>query len=295
MSMKERGRRKEMNIVKAFDTEAMQAFEPEAKVGLLATVTPDGLPHMTLITTLQAKTPQQLIWGQFIEGRSKAFVRTNPKTAFLILTMDRRLWRGRAIWTHAVKEGPDYDMFNTKPMFRYNAYLGIHTVHYMDLVDTCGCEKLPLAAIGISTLLTALTKWPARTHIHDHILKPWAQKLFNGLATLKFIATIGTDGFPAITPILQCQAADSRRLAFAPCAYKEDLAAIPDGAPAAVFALSMQMEDCLVRGAYLKTIPRTRLSGLDIDWVYNAIPPVPGQIYPPLELESINLSGSWDA
>ncbi len=35
----------------------MKQFEPEAKVGLIATVNPEGLPHITLITALQAKTP----------------------------------------------------------------------------------------------------------------------------------------------------------------------------------------------------------------------------------------------
>ena len=32
----------------------VEAFETEAKVGLLATLGPEGLPHLTLITTLQA-------------------------------------------------------------------------------------------------------------------------------------------------------------------------------------------------------------------------------------------------
>ncbi|MEN6475556.1 MAG: pyridoxamine 5'-phosphate oxidase family protein, partial [Syntrophaceae bacterium] len=142
-----------MKIYTTFDAEATQAFEPEAKVGLLATVNPAGLPHITLITALQAKSPEQMMWGQFTEGRSKAHVRSNPKTGFLILTMDRRLWRGKAVWTHAVNEGADYVMFNSKPMFRYNAYFGIHTVHYMDLVGTYGRENLPLGAIVASSLM----------------------------------------------------------------------------------------------------------------------------------------------
>lgn len=276
-----------MKKLTAFDQEAMQAFEPEAKVGLLATVNPDGLPHITLITALQAKTPQQLIWGQFTEGRSKAHVRANPKTAFLILTMDRKLWRGRAVWTHAVKEGPDYEMFNTKPMFRYNAYFGIHTVHYMDLVETSGREGLPLGAIVASSLLTALAKHQARTHLTDRILKPWAEGLFNGMATLKFIAHVGPDGFPVITPLLQCQAADSHRLAFVPLAYRSELARIPERAPVAVFGLSMQMEDCLVRGTYRKHDGRIPLGMVDIDWVYNSMPPAPGQIYPEVALKPV--------
>jgi hypothetical protein len=276
-----------MKRVNAFDAVAMQAFEPEAKVGLLATANPDGLPHITLITAMQAKTPTQIIWGQFTEGLSKAHVRKNPKTAFLILTMDRKLWRGKALWTHSRKEGDDYEMFNTKPMFRYNAYLGIHTVHYMNLVETYGMESLPLPKIVLASLLTKLGKPLAKTQIKDRILKPWGEGLFNRIDALKFIAYIGSDGFPVIIPILQCQASDSRRLAFSPLAYARELETIPEGAPVAVFGLSMQMEDCLVRGVYRKRGSTLPLSIIDIDWVYNSMPPKSGQIYPELELKPV--------
>src|SRR4030042_6567168 len=75
----------------------LKQFEPEAKVGLIATINQEGLPHITLITALQAKTPDKLIWGQFSEGQSKENVKTNPKTGFLIMTLNRRLWRGEGL------------------------------------------------------------------------------------------------------------------------------------------------------------------------------------------------------
>ena len=122
----------------------IKAFEPEAKIGLIATVNPDGLPHITMISSIRAKSPTQLMWGQFCEGLSKKNVTTNPKTGFLVMTPDRRLWRGKAKWTHTEeKQGEDFEMYNNTPMFRYNAYFGIHTVHYMDLIETHGQEKLP--------------------------------------------------------------------------------------------------------------------------------------------------------
>jgi len=129
---------------KVFNDADMKAFEPEAKVGLLATVNPEGLPHITLITALQASAPDQLIWGQFSEGMSKGHVLENPRTAFLIMTLDKHLWRGKALWTHKKQEGDEFEMFNNKPMFRYNSYFGIHTVHYMDLKETGGRENFPL-------------------------------------------------------------------------------------------------------------------------------------------------------
>ncbi|MBW2599206.1 MAG: pyridoxamine 5'-phosphate oxidase family protein, partial [Deltaproteobacteria bacterium] len=69
-----------MKPFREFDINDMKEFEPEAKVGLIATINPEGLPHITLITALQAKTPSQMIWAQFTEGMSKKNVRTNPHT-----------------------------------------------------------------------------------------------------------------------------------------------------------------------------------------------------------------------
>lgn len=268
----------------------MKQFEPEAKVGLIATVNPEGLPHITLITALQAKTPEKLIWGQFSEGQSKRNVKINPKTGFLIMTLDRSLWRGRALWTHQMTHGEDYEMFNNKPMFRYNAYFGIHTVHYMDLIETYGSESLPLLQIGLGSILTKAAKSAAKENRRvERILKPWAEGLFNRLGAIKFLSYVRDDGFPAIIPLIQCQAADSTRLVFSPIAYREELSALPQGSPVAVFGLTLDMEDVLVRGLFAG-FGRYRgitLGCVELDWVYNSMPPKPGQIYPVQKLEAV--------
>ncbi len=278
-----------MNVFKEFKTEDMKEFEPDAKIGLLATINPEGLPHLTLITAMQAKMPTQLVWGQFSEGLSKKHVKTNPNTAFMIMSLKRDLWRGKAVWTHEEKEGEDYEMFNRKPMFRYNTYFGIHTVHFMDLVETYGREKLPMGAIVKGAVITKCIKGLARTRQPSHILKPWAQKLFNRLDSLKFLTYIGTDGFPVIIPVIQCQAADSRRLAFAPAAYNDELKEIKEGTPVAIFGMTLQMEDILIRGIFtgFRRFLGLKLGIADIEWVYNSMPPVQGQIYPARELKPV--------
>jgi len=268
----------------------LKQFEPEAKVGLIATINQEGLPHITLITALQAKTPDKLIWGQFSEGKSKQNVKTNPKTGFLIMTLDRSLWRGKALWTHQATHGEDYEMFNNKPMFRYNAYFGIHTVHYMDLVETYGRESLPLLQIGLGSILTKAFKSAVKQKNHTgRILKPWAEGLFNRLDAIKFLAYVGDDGFPAIIPLIQCQAGDSTRLAFSPLAYHEELSSLRQGSSVAIFGLTMDMEDVLVRGVFAGFGRHwgVTLGCVDIVWVYNSMPPKPGQIFPAQKLEAV--------
>jgi hypothetical protein len=116
----------------AFSAADLQSFAVPMKIGLLATVNPQGLPHLTLISTLQGSAPQTVTWGQFTEGLSKRHVRQNPRTGFMIMTLDKRLWRGKATWTRVAKTGPEFEMYNNQPMFRYNSYFGIHSVYHGD-------------------------------------------------------------------------------------------------------------------------------------------------------------------
>lgn len=276
-------------MLTSFDEKDLGEFEPEAKVGLVATVNPEGLPHITLITALQAKTPEKLLWGQFTEGLSKEHVKGNPKTGFLIMTRDRSLWRGKALWTHQARTGEDFVMFNNKPMFRYNAYCGIHTVHYLDLVGTWGREALPVGRIALSVLLTKMAKSRARADRPGRVLKVWAEGLFNRMDALKFLSYVDGDGFPVIVPLIPCQAPDSTRLVFSPHAYRRELDNLKPGMTAAVFGLTLDMEDVLVRGVF-KGFERHRgakLGVIDLTWVYNSMPPIPGQIYPEKDLRPV--------
>ncbi|MCX5849634.1 MAG: hypothetical protein NTW65_09310 [Deltaproteobacteria bacterium] len=271
-------------------TEAdMMAFAPAEKVGIIATVTPEGLPHMSLLTSVMAAKPNQLTVGEFCQGKSKEYMQQNPKIGFAILTLDKKLWRGKALWTHLKKEGPEYEIYNNQPMFRYNTYFGINTVHYFDLTETTEGNMLPLASVVKSALLTKMAKAGTAKGNQERVLSYFGEKLFNALDSIKFLSFIGDDGFPVIIPVIQCQAADSSRLAFHPGAFGDELNTLKPGMMVAVFCLTMQMEDVLVRGIF-NGYSRYRgitLGTLDIDWVYNSMPPNHGRIYPPVPLERV--------
>jgi len=272
-----------------FTEQEIAAFKPAEKIGLVTSINPDGLPHTTLITSIQAASASQMTLGQFCKGKSKEHIQKNPRIAFLIMTMDRKMWRGRAHWTHLRQEGPEYEEYNNQPMFRYNAYFGINTVHYLDLVETGGEERLPLGGIVAASLITRMAKSAARGDSGGRILKPFAEKLFNRLDALKFIAYIDSDGWPVMVPVIQCHAADSRRLVFSPLAYSDELLRIPAKAAVSVFGITMGMEDVMVRGRFAG-FSRARLFKMgvvDIDWVYNSMPPCHGQIYPEIPLQPV--------
>ena len=52
---------------------------------------------MSLITSIQAKTPGQLMFGQFSEGRSKSHVKTHPQVGFLVMNREKELARQGAM------------------------------------------------------------------------------------------------------------------------------------------------------------------------------------------------------
>jgi len=278
-----------MTLKHHFSKDEMTVFEPAEKIGLVACVNPDGQIHLTLITSIMACRPDQLTLGQFCMGLSKWYMQLNPQVGFLIMTMDKRLWRGKARWTHKKTDGPEYEIYNDIPMFRYNAYFGINTVHYLDLVETYGEEKLPMGKIIPAAMTTKLAKGAAATGSEERILKPFAESLFNQLDSLKFIAYVGNDGFPIIIPAIQCQASDSRRIVFSTLPYNDELQAIEVGARLAILGVNMKMQTVLVRGTF-QGFHKYRLSTmgvLDIDWVYNSMPPSHGQIYPEVALEAV--------
>jgi hypothetical protein len=277
------------NNLNQFTPEDITTLDVELKVGLLATVTPEGQPHLTMLSTLRPYAPGGLVFGQFTEGLSKDYIRQNPKSGFLILSLDKHVWRGKASFNHSAKEGPEYDNYNNLNMFRYNAYFGIHTVYYLDLVEQSGMEVLPMSRIVGAALQTAVARSLGGGKRKQEVLNPWVRGLFNKLDNLKFISYVGADGYPEIVPVIQAQVPDGERVIFSLGAYGAELEAIPAGIRMAVFGMAFSMEDVLLRGEFqgVRRLAGMRCGVVAVDWVYNAMPPIPQQIYPPVPIEVV--------
>ena len=279
----------EPHILTTFSSEEIEAFSPTMKIGLLATVNAEGLPHLTLVASLQANSPTQMIFGQFTEGLSKTQIREDPKVGWLIMTLDRQLWRGKASFTHTAKQGPEFEMYNNTPMFRYNAYFGVHTVFFMDLLEHTGRQPLPMGRVVFAAIQTMIVRALAPRRAQEPALNPWTRQLMNKLDNLKFLSYIGPDGHPLIIPTIQAMASGNEQIIYSTGAFGDDLLAIPQGATVAIFGMSLQMEDVLMRGTYqgLRRIAGIRYGSVKVDWVYNPMPPKPQQIFPQVNIEPV--------
>ena len=65
--------------------------------------------------------------------------------------------------------------------------------------------------------------------------------------------------------------------------------AIPQGTTVAIFGMSVDMEDVLVRGQFqgCHRMAGIRCGSVQVNWVYNPMPPKPQQIYPQTVLEPV--------
>ncbi|MFH2040429.1 MAG: hypothetical protein ABIJ65_13440 [Chloroflexota bacterium] len=272
-----------------FSAEDIQSTQPAMKIGLLATVTPQGLPHVSLISTLMACGPKQMSFGQFTEGLSKENIFNNPKTGFLIMSLDKNVWRGKANFQHTAREGTEYDYYNNVPMFRYNAYFGIHTVYYLELVSQTGKTALPMNRIIFAAVQSMLARSLGRKPGKKPVLNHWTRKFLNKLDNLKFLAYIGEDGYPVLIPAIQAQSLDTEHILFSTSVYQDEIQAIPNGVSLAVFGMALTMEDVLIRGTYqgIQQVGGVQAGIVEVDWVYNSMPPVTGQIYPRIDVQAV--------
>jgi hypothetical protein len=174
-------------------------------------------------------------------------------------------------------------------MFRYNAYFGVHTVYYLNLVEHSGRQALPMGQVILAAVQTMAARVLPTQHSMESVLNPWTRALMNKLDSLKFLSYVDSDGYPLVIPAIQAQASDAAQIIFSTGAFKDDLERIPTGATVAVFGMTLDMEDVLMRGEFQGVQRRAgvRCGRVRVNWVYNPMPPKPQQIYPPVELRPV--------
>jgi len=165
----------------------------------------------------------------------------------------------------------------------------VHPVYYLDLLAQTGKSPLPMNRIIFAAVQTMLARTLGRKPGTQPVLNSWTRAFLDKIDNLKFLCYVDVDGYPVLIPAIQAQSLDARHVMFSTSVYTGELALIPAGSPLAVFSMALTMEDVLLRGTYLGT---RRMGGIraglvQVDWVYNPMPPVPGQVYPSVELKPV--------
>ena len=276
-------------MLNRMNEQTMKEFETSLKIGLAATIGEDGNSHITVLSTLQANTPEEMIAGQFTEGLSKKNVKTHNKVGFLIMSLQKQFYMGKMTWTHEANEGAEFEMYNRQPMYRYNTYFGIHTVHFFDLLEISEKKDLEMGRIIGNAVKTMAGKNLFKKKRENPIMKPWAEKLLGKLDTLKFLSYIDEDGYPVIVPIIQAQAADSGTIVFSNHPYNEYLTRLRPGTHVSILGMNLDLENVLVKGTFhgFRHTVAGKLGSVEINQVYNSMPPKPRYVYPYKKAEAV--------
>jgi hypothetical protein len=264
----------DMNKINA---QAESLMKPDSKIGVLVTEDDMGYPHLTFISSIQGLGDDKITFGKFSVGISKDNLEVRPDAAFLVLTADMQWLKGNATYTHNENTGPEVDEYNNKPLFRYNTYFGFDHVYYLDLKNISDISKLEMPKIVIGAILSRfLGAFVSKSD--KKILSHTSKSLFAQLDGLKFIAWKKADGNLDIIPIIQAGPAGTDRISFSHIPYGKEIAQIPKGAKVGIFYVNMQMQSVLTKGIYRGSKCGTGI--MDIEYVYNSMPPKMEYIYP---------------
>ena len=206
---------------------------------------------------------------------------------FILSAHTKKIWTGKILWKKKQSQGAELEMYKEKPLQRYNSYFPIHIVHYFDLVETTEALGLPIFKMIRSTLMTLMARPGAKRKLKKikptpPILKPYGERLFSSPFTMKFLSFMAGDGFPCLIPFVQCLTIDSGSIIFYAKSLGDNQQQIEENMEIAVFCLKTTLESVLVRGKFtgFKSIYGIKVGVIDIDWVYNSMPPNSDQIYP---------------
>jgi hypothetical protein len=252
---------------------------PEIMAKMIATIDPEGFPHLTMITSNKAISPSIVKWGEFTRGLSKKYVKENPKQGVLYMTalMPFKFLQAKIHFHHLSREGDDAVDFNMMHLFRYNTYMRIYTTYFNDVIAARPIRDISLMGIT-KGILWNLFNHPGKTGSFEQRLSPLGCSLFIGPINPKFISYIDTDGYPIIFPAFQARAIEGKRILVPMTQFGGDIQAISDGAKVSVFAMDMETVSQMTKGILLEK--NSKYAVIDITSVYNSMPPKMGEIYP---------------
>lgn len=254
------------------DDSAVTMMDCDSKVGVLATEDESGYPHLSFISSIQALDDRSLTFGQFSAGLSKRFIVDRPRVGFLVLGADKRFLSGNATYTHSANTGREFDLYNNKPLFRYNSYMGFYRVFYLNLERISAIKPLPMGSIIIGAILSRMKALFYRKS-EKKALPLVGQLLFSQLDSLKFLCYYDAKGEAQLIPVVQATSAGADRIVLSGVPFGKQLRRIPEGAKASILCLNLKMESVLVKGRYAKGV-------LEIERVYNSMPPKMEYVYP---------------
>lgn len=273
-----------------FSQEAYELTQLEIGLKLITTVDPRGWPHITMIFSNRAKTPTQVVWGQFTEGTSKKNILNNSKQGIFYMNaeMPYKFVQVKVDYDYLKRGGEDCEQFSRGRMFRYLTYVNVHTCYYNTVKAVTDVRGLGIVGIVKGFLTNVIAKGGSRLENPEDKLPEFGQKIINKLTSVKVISYVAPDGYPVIIPCFGLNAPDRSRLIFPLSQFKDDLEQIPKNAKVAAYVVvseNLELTNMMVNGTFtgFDKFRGFKYGIIEIDEIYNSMPPLHGVIYPEIQ------------
>jgi hypothetical protein len=250
--------------------EAMAPVGPK----FLATLDAEGVPNIVPITSLQAVDESTIIFGELMIWKTRRNLEVNPRVCIAVMTPTGRGWIIQGDFQEFQRTGPYVDLINSAEFYRYNAYTGIRSAGVIRAQRVVREFALSRGAI---LLAAARARWAARWRrpMGEGAAMPMpVREKFARLQAAKFVAWLGSDGYPDVAPVLSLTPAGERALVFA-----GRVEGLERGAPVAAAVLTAEPLAYQVKGRFLQ-VERSLggpLGAIQVLEVYSASPPLPGE------------------
>lgn len=265
-------------------------FDDEKTLDFIATVNADNSPHITVFSSVMKYDERTLMFGEYCRGVSKSNLTRNRKAAIFALSSDKRFVRGRLQWREKRNAGPEHELFNNIPRFRYNATYGYEWVHLLAIEELEGPFPFPAAEeanAAIARTAEIVSAYPARNE--KKALSYAMRSLLEPANAVKLLAYVAEDGYPRLIYAPQAQPAGSDALVLAADFSGNDLKKIPDKAEVSLFSFVPKLaSSILVKGPLTREVAGgAEISRLDITRIYNGNTPKAGYVFPLEPVETI--------
>jgi len=257
---------------------AMDAIADDMTPKFLATANADGVPNVVLVTTTYAPDPKTVAVGQIMMRKTQRNMDEYGRVGMMVLTQSMELWAVRGELVEWQTTGQLIDKLNESPFVRYNAYMGIRRAAVIRIDELIFETKLSVLAVAADLLKVKAVRGLARSGDGEPLPAQIVEK-FNRARAVRVLSALDADGYPMTLLAMSMMPANASTLVFTPRLQRDEIAAIPNGAPVAVSVSTFDPISYQVKGAWngVKSVMGVKLGSMTVAEAYTAGPPRPGE------------------
>ncbi len=261
------------------DARIIEAFAGDRTPKFLATISPDGVPNIAPVISLEAWDESTLIFGELMIWKTKANLLSNPKVGASVLTDDMNCWTVRGVFQGFERTGERFEKISMNDMFRYNAYTGVRNVGVIEVESVRRVKGMVsparLLEMGYGSLRARGVKFD-----RTGPMPPQVTEKFSRVKAAKHICYADSDGYPLSLPSITMFPTGHGALEFGAAEMKDFAGAspaLPLRAAAAIITSDPVAYQIKGTVSASKSVAGLRLARLDVEDVYSSSPPVPGK------------------